>query len=207
MAADDGAAPVTGGSDRDRRRRPAAPPANPQRLTDLRGRARHAAVARTVGVITGTWVLLGLVYVALPGNGYSGWRELGRVAAAMLLVAVVFAWQTRQVAGSAMPELRAVQALGVIIPMFLLAFASIYLSLSNASADSFTEPLDHVGSLYLTVTVFATVGFGDITPVSHTARVVAIIQMILDLAILGFAARVVFGVARRSFDRETTDGD
>ena len=55
------------------------------------------------------------------------------------------------------------QALGAIIPLFLVVFATIYLSLSHTSASNFSEGLDHTRALYFTVTVFSTVGFGDIT--------------------------------------------
>ena len=41
------------------------------------------------------------------------------------------------------------------------------------------------------MTVFATVGFGDITAKSETARVVLIVQMLADLALLGAGARVL----------------
>ena len=34
--------------------------------------------------------------------------------------------------------------------------------LAGRSRGSFTQPLDHTTALYFTVTVFATVGFGDI---------------------------------------------
>ena len=45
-------------------------------------------------------------------------------------------------------------------------------------AASFTEPLTRADALYFTVTVFSTVGFGDITAKSETARVVLIVQML-----------------------------
>jgi voltage-gated potassium channel len=40
-------------------------------------------------------------------------------------------------------------------------------------------------------------GFGDITAKSGTARVVLIVQMLADLALLGAGARVLLGAARR----------
>ena len=48
-------------------------------------------------------------------------------------------------------------------------------------------------SLYFTVTVFATVGFGDITATSQVARIVVIAQMILDLLVLGLVVKVFVG--------------
>ena len=47
--------------------------------------------------------------------------------------------------------------------------------------------------LYFTVTVFATVGFGDINATSQTARVLVMVQMILDLIVLGLGIRIFAG--------------
>jgi voltage-gated potassium channel len=53
------------------------------------------------------------------------------------------------------------------------------------------------------VTVFATVGFGDIAPVSELARVLVTIQMLVGLLAVGVIAKFVLGavqvaVARRA---------
>jgi voltage-gated potassium channel len=52
-------------------------------------------------------------------------------------------------------------------PLYLLIFARIYLSNSLADPSAFTQPLDNTAALYFTVTVFATVGFGDIVAQSQ----------------------------------------
>ena len=46
------------------------------------------------------------------------------------------------------------------------------------SAGNFSQPLNHTDALYFTVTVFATVGFGDITATTEAARLVVTGQMI-----------------------------
>jgi hypothetical protein len=45
--------------------------------------------------------------------------------------------------------------------------------------------------------VFSTVGFGDITAKTQTARLVVTGQMIADLIILGLAIKVITGAVRR----------
>jgi hypothetical protein len=50
--------------------------------------------------------------------------------------------------------------------------------------------LTRTDSLYFTVTVFATVGFGDINATSQAARVLVTVQMVLDLIVLGLGIRV-----------------
>ena len=52
-------------------------------------------------------------------------------------------------------------------------------------------------SLYFTVTVFATVGFGDITATSQTGRLIVTAQMILDLIVLGLGIGVFLGAVQR----------
>ncbi len=46
------------------------------------------------------------------------------------------------------------------------------------------------------MTTFATVGFGDITPVSQFTRLLVTAQMILDLIILGAVIRLFLGAVQ-----------
>ena len=58
--------------------------------------------------------------------------------------------------------------------------------------------LTRTDTLYFTVTVFATVGFGDISPASQAARLVVTAQMILNLIVLGLGVRLIVGAAQRA---------
>ena len=81
------------------------------------------------------------------------------------------------------------------------------LSLSHASAGTFTEQLDHTRALYFTITVFSTVGFGDITPKTDLARVIVSIQMLLDLVILGSGVRLLLNAAQTGLARARRSSD
>ena len=48
------------------------------------------------------------------------------------------------------------------------------------------------------MTVLATVGFGDITPVTIPARSVAMVQMGFDIAFIAVAVRIVSGTANQA---------
>ena len=51
------------------------------------------------------------------------------------------------------------------------------------------------------MTIFATVGFGDISPKSEAARLLTSGQMILDLIILGLGVRIILEAVQRGRSR------
>jgi uncharacterized protein with GYD domain len=77
--------------------------------------------------------------------------------------------------------------------------------MSQANVDTFNEPLTRLDSAYFTVTVFATVGFGDIVAVTQAGRAVALVQMISDLAIIGIVARIVLRAVQVAQARKEED--
>jgi hypothetical protein len=151
--------------------------------------------------------VLVVLYYVLPLD--ASWN--GDTAVRILIGLVVFAglmvWQVRSIAGSRYPGVKAFEALGLIVPFYLLLFASTYFVMERASAASFTQPLTRTDALYFSVTVFSTVGFGDIAAKSEAARVVLIVQMLGDLALLGAGARVLLGAVSRSRQRRPDTGD
>jgi hypothetical protein len=116
----------------------------------------------------------------------------------LLLVGVVVFRQTRRILAADFPGLRAVEGLAVIVPLFLLVFAALYLSLSQARPSTFSQELDHTRALYFAITVFSTVGFGDITPTTDSARIVVSLQMLLDLVVIGVVVRLLINAAKSS---------
>src|SRR5262249_56549371 len=85
--------------------------------------------------------------------------------------------------------------------LFLLLFASSYVVMASITGGSFSQPMTRTNALYFTVTVFATVGFGDITATTEAARLVVTGQMLIDLVILGLGARVILGAVTRGRER------
>ena len=53
---------------------------------------------------------------------------------------------------------------------------------------------------------FSTVGFGDITATSQVARVIVIVQMLLDLIVIGVVIRVFLGAVQRGRWRRVPPG-
>lgn len=153
-----------------------------------------------------------LLYYLLPLNRSVSWKTLGWLLGGLVLIALLVAGQIRAILRARYPSLRAIEALATSIPLFLLIFAAAYQMLAASDPASFSQHLTRTDTLYFVVTVFATVGFGDITAVSETARVLVTVQMLGDLVLIGlviraFLAAVDRGRRRQEQERaETGDG-
>jgi voltage-gated potassium channel len=153
-----------------------------------------------------TAVLLA-VYFLMPishrHQSHSLVRDIGvlaRLGVAIAIFLAVLLLEIRGITRAKHPMLRAAVAMAVVIPLFLIFFAWIYLNLSNSDPGTFGPAMSHMTALYFTVTVFSTVGFGDITPHSDLARLVTTVQMLADLVVIAVVVRLILGVASRSAD-------
>ncbi|MEV5303006.1 potassium channel family protein [Amycolatopsis methanolica] len=155
-----------------------------------------------------TVVLLVTAYYVLPvGDRVRGGGAVF-LAAGLAVVTAVVVWEVRAILRSPYPLLQGVQALALVVPLFLLLFAGAYHSIEQVRPGSFTGPLSKTDALYFVVTVFATVGFGDITPVAEPVRILVTVQMLGDLLLLGLGLRVILTAVRHGRDRtEKTGGD
>ncbi|MFD8643819.1 potassium channel family protein [Streptomyces zaomyceticus] len=152
---------------------------------------------RAVGSVT----VLVAVYYLLPLDHSSTAVTLTMLLVGLAGFVALVAVQVRSILRARHPGLRAVEGLATGIPYFLLLFAASYVALAALSPESFGEPLSRGDALYFTVTVFATVGFGDITAKSEAARLVVTVQMLADLVILGLALKLIVGAVRRGRQR------
>ena len=163
----------------------------------LTARQRRWLIARGLLRALFTTALMVALYYVLPFDRLSDKQVFVVIAVGVALLAAMIAWQVRAIEASGQPGIRAVQALASTTPFFLLLFASTYLLLSRGDAATFTEELTRTDALYFTVTIFATVGFGDISAKTDTARLVVTTQMLLDLVILGLGIQVILGAVKR----------
>ena len=173
-------------------------------ISEMEPRQRRRLLARALLRALLTTTVLVALYYLLPID--DDWRlssALRMVVGFALFVAVLI-WQIRKVLTSKQPGIRAIEALAVTVPLFLLLFAATYFLMSLHGSGSFSqEHLSRTDALYFTVTMFATVGFGDISPVSQSARVVVTFQMLLDLVILGVGINAFVSAARLGRKRQT----
>jgi hypothetical protein len=167
-------------------------------------RPHRRRIMRAVLRAAASSAVLVAIYYLLPLDHSSQLAVTILVIGLVVLIGVI-TWQVRAIVGSPYPALRAVEALATSIPLFLLLFAATYFVMARVSPGTFTQPLTRTDSLYFTVTVFSTVGFGDITAKSEAARLIVTAQMVAGLVIIGLGARVIVGAVQRAQQQRRSD--
>jgi len=144
------------------------------------------------------------IYYSLPLDRGLTWWTVVLLVIGLAVFVVVLARQVAQIVESPYPRLRATVAIMVSLPVFLLVFSIAYYLIEHASEGAFNEHLSRTDALYFTVTVFATVGFGDIAPTEASTRVLVMFQMLGDLVLVGLIGRVVVGAVGAGLQRRPT---
>ena len=153
-----------------------------------------------LGAVATVAVLVALYYL-LPLDDLSGASAVAGLIAGLVVFVALIGWQVWRILRSDHPGSRALEALFLAVPLFILLFATAYYLMARAEPKAFTEALSRTDALYFTVTVFSTVGFGDISPKGETARLVVVSQMILNLIVLGVGIKIILGAVQRSKKR------
>jgi voltage-gated potassium channel len=171
-------------------------------VTALTAEQRHTLVmgVRTLVVI----VLLLVTYYQAPLDRPLTLTTGLLFAAALLLLTLALVVQVRGILASSTPLLRAIRTLAIGMPVLLVVFAATYVTIAGQQDGAFTESLNRTDGLYFTVTTFATVGYGDISPVTELARIVVTVQMVVGLIAVGVIAKLVLGAVQVARQRNTT---
>lgn len=150
---------------------------------------------RTAGLI----LLISFILSRTPKE--QNFQSVGVIVGMFVVAAIYimfFLRSVRAVQKSKFPNIRAGEAMLSSGILLLAIFASIYSGMSLQDSEAFTEALTPFSSMYFSLTILATVGFGDIAPVTVPARSVAMAQMVLDLVFIGVLVRVFTNVAKRN---------
>ena len=166
--------------------------------------AQRNPVRRMVLRPLGTVALSVAAYYWLPLPERSDGAALVFLVAGLAVVGVVVVWHVRAIVRSDYPRMRAIEALALAAPMFLLLFSATYFMMARSSTDAFGTTLTRTDTLYFTVTVFSTTGFGDIAPQSGNARLLVTGQMIGDMIFLGFGIRLLVTATQRGLERRAS---
>ena len=130
---------------------------------------------------------------------------VAELALGVLVLVAIIAWQVRRSSGPITPSSRAVEALALSVPLYVLLFATTYFLMARANHATFGGPLSRTDAMYFSSTVFTTVGFGDITAKTEAARLVVTLQMWLDLVFLGLVVRLVVNAVKFNQQRRAVE--
>jgi voltage-gated potassium channel len=158
-----------------------------------------AIVVRTLAVL----VLLLVAYYQAPLDRPLTVMTGLLFVTSLVLLALALVVQVRGILVSPTPLLRAIRTLLVGMPTLLVVFAATYVTIDGQQSGAFSEPLNRTDGLYFTVTTFATVGYGDITPVTQLARITVTVQMVIGLVVVGLIAKVVLGAVQVARERNS----
>lgn len=130
------------------------------------------------------------------------------LAALVVLVAVQI---RRQIRAGEDPTVRVQSIIGVLSPVIVF-FAAVYYTIETAAPGAFVGIENRTDALYFTVVTLGTVGFGDVHPVGQLAKAATMVQIVLDLVIIGATisaatARVRGRATQRAEARRSADSD
>ena len=169
-------------------------------------RLRFRRVVVTLLRALGSTIGLVAIYYLMPLDPSSLGVTVGLLAFGLLALAGLVGFQVRSIIRARHPALRAVGALATSVPLFLLLFAGTYYVMGGISEANFNQPLTRTDALYFTVTVVATVGFGDIVATTQGARVLVMGQMVAGIVIIGLGARIIVDAVKRGQQRRPAPG-
>ena len=139
-----------------------------------------------------TIVLPIAAYFVLPLD-----KEFGRLLAVLLVVFAAGALipisirQAQMVLRSQDPLFDAMRCIVSALVLLVIAFSCAYFVLATSYDNQINGVETKLDAIYFTVTILATVGFGDITATGQAARAVVTGQMVVNFAVLAVALRVV----------------
>lgn len=168
----------------------------------LSARQRHKALLRVSLRTILTVAVLIVAYALLPARDLAEGNMGVRLVTGLVLFLAVLVLQFFAIMRDPTPELRAGSAMIVAVTLLVLMFAMTYATMAVPHPEWFSEPLDKASAIYFTVTILATVGFGDITAINRTARWVVTAQMIIDLTLVVALGRVLVTAARAGRERQ-----
>ena len=161
---------------------------------------RKALIASLLRTIL-TTLVLGLAYFFIPFTRVATGADVALLVVSLIAPIALVVFETRSVLRADFPGLRAMEVLAICLPLLLIVFAATYYLMARQSTAAFGQTLTRLDSLYFTVTVFGTVGFGDIVAHTPSARSVVTAQILADLLFLGVAVRAIVGAAKLGRER------
>ena len=163
-----------------------------------RRQTRRLVILMFLRLVLGVGVVL-LVYALLPMGGDQWWSAvIPLLVIGTCVFTYVFVHGLRRIISGRHPAIEAVETMVLTILVVIVVFATIAVDIEAQWPGSYSEGLTKIDGIYFSVTTIATVGYGDITPVTEGARLATVVQMLANLAVLGLAVRLLTRALSRS---------
>ena len=172
-------------------------PSHPTRVV-----VRAGVPAVAAGLITVALVLALYAWMPIPQSEDSPAGVVVGIAFVGLLYLGVAIWSVGRISKSRHPLRAGMTVLGVMITAVVVLFALTYVTMSTHNVAAFNVPLDKISSLYFTLTILTTVGFGDIHAVTHPAMIAVMVQMVVSLTLITTVGRVIVSTAKSATRRQ-----
>jgi voltage-gated potassium channel len=169
------------------------------------GAGRRELIVTAARILVTAGAVLAAYYLVPVRDQGAGWAWL-RFGGGIVVFLATLALEIRAIVRARHPYLRAAAAISLVLPVFLVFFAWTYLNLSLADpSGAFSMELSRTRALYFTITVFSTVGFGDIVPGTDPVRALVAFQELADLAFVVAIARLIFHAASVGAEQRGTE--
>jgi voltage-gated potassium channel len=155
---------------------------------------RLRGIAALLGHTTVVLVLLTAGYYLFPVRFDEATDRYLRLPGSLLslgVLGVVLRRQARRSRRALSAAHLRVQWLLSALYFLVLGFALLYAAIAATSPTQFTGIEDRTDALYFSVTLVATVGFGDIHPTGTAGQLAATVHMLFNLIYLGTALRLL----------------
>ena len=105
------------------------------------------------------------------------------------------------------PRLADLPTLALMVVLTMVVFAVGYFMLENSSTGQVEGLHTRLDSLYFTLTMITTVGFGDVHPAGQAARAITCLQMVFNAVFLGALIRTGTTQLARRREAEGLDSE
>jgi len=156
---------------------------------------RDTAKLLARSVLTPIAALCVFFWTPLDENNWILSAGLG-VLATLMVVPYAF-WKVGRIRQAIHPLGEALAVLSLLVSLVIVGFAGSYYSISIYS-DGFPAIHTRLDALYFTVVTLGTVGYGDIAPVSQSARALVTFQILVNLSLIATLIRLLGRVAAES---------
>ena len=153
--------------------------------------AWHLVTAFAGAALCGGVLVAAYAVAPVPDEAWSIGTFALYAVVCLSIFAVVTVMALVRLSKARRPLFEGLAFVSIMAAILVLSYAWLYLVMSVGDPTSFTEQLNKVSSVYFTVTVLATVGFGDITPTGDISRLVVTSQMILGFTLITIAIKTV----------------